>query len=348
MDKKQYNNIINWTLKHEKTLKIEDNISIARAIFNNMGVALPQGKCQEIANILESDDYMGWKSCTAEEAQAAANKGTAAIAVSDDELIIVAAEDEEEPITDAASVMTLATTSNATSTVRYYSYSNGTTTMPKETLYFNVASINQNVGWNGYVPFDGYIYSSISWNSSNSQVALVDDNGMIEAVGVGEARITVRTDSGLSDSFVIKVQPYGKCVRVEKTIFGASVGDIVAAQAYRVHFNLSYAITKKSNGRVFVSEIDSFANYDKGNMMAGLEYPHLEIGRLTIGDNTYSMQPETNDILSSPTWVYDAKEKVLNQWFDEGVKVTNLAILMLDAALFPYRQVEIETTLDTN
>lgn len=128
MDKKQYNNIINWTLKHEKTLKIEDNISIARAIFNNMGVALPQGNCQEIANILESDDYMGWKSCTAEEAQEAVNRGTAAIAVSGNKFIIIAAEDEEEPVVDTTSVMTLSKTANANSTMKYYAYDNNTTT----------------------------------------------------------------------------------------------------------------------------------------------------------------------------------------------------------------------------
>ena len=127
MNKKQYNNIIDWTLKHENSSQTDDSVSTARAIFNNMGVALPQGNCAEIADTLKSDDYMGWKSCTAEEAQAAANKGTAAIAVSDDELIIVAAEDEEEPITGAASLMTLSNTVNVSANMRYYTYSNTTT-----------------------------------------------------------------------------------------------------------------------------------------------------------------------------------------------------------------------------
>lgn len=344
MDKKQYNNIIDWTLKQKKE---EDSVSTARAIFNNMGVALPQGNFEEIAEILKNDDYMGWKSCTAEEAQEAANRGIATIAVGDNGIVVLAAEDDE-PIAEAASVMTLSETTNSASTTRYYSYSNDTTDLPQETLYFTIASMNQTVGWSGYVPFEGYIYSPISWSSSNSQVAVVDNTGEIQAVGVGEATITVRTDSGKSDSFVISVQPCSKYESVEETVYGAAVGDIVVAQAYRVHLNLRYTITKKSNGRVFVSEIHSFTKYDKGNMMAGLEYPHLEIGRLTIGDNTYSMDQESGDLLLSPTWKYDAKEKVLNQWFDEGTKVTNLAILMLDSSLFPYRDVKIETTLNTD
>ena len=347
MNKKQYNNIINLTLKQKKEEQAENSVSTARAIFKNMGVALPQGNCAEIADVLKNDDYMGWKSCTAEEAQDAANRGIAAIAISDDDIVVLAAEDEE-PVAETASVMTLSNASKTTSSARYYSYNNDTTDLPKETLYFTVISVSHEVGWSGYVPFQGYIYSPISWESSNSQVAVVDNTGEIQAVGVGDATITVRTDSGKSDSFIIQVGPCSKYVSVEETVYGAAVGDIVVPQAYRVHLNLRYTITKKSNGRVFVSEIHSFAMYDKGNMMAGLEYPHLEIGRLTIGDNTYSMDPESGDLLLSPTWKYDAKEKVLNQWFDEETKVTNLAILMLDAALFPYRDVEIETTLSVN
>ena len=40
MNKKQYNNIIKNTLKRVHT---EDSLSTARAVFKNMGVALPGG-----------------------------------------------------------------------------------------------------------------------------------------------------------------------------------------------------------------------------------------------------------------------------------------------------------------
>ena len=38
----------------------------------------------------------------------------------------------------------------------------------------------------------------------------------------------------------------------------------------------------------------------------------------------------------------------LNQWFDEGEEITNLAILMLDGSLFAYREVKVKTTLNTD
>lgn len=130
MDKKQYNNIIDWTLKHDKTAQTEDSVSTARAVFNNMGVALPQGDCAEIADTLKSNDYMGWRECTAEEAQAAANNGFAAIAIDDDKIIVIGAEDDDEPLGGSASVMTLSPTHpSSTFEMRYYVYSNGDTTV---------------------------------------------------------------------------------------------------------------------------------------------------------------------------------------------------------------------------
>ena len=76
MNKKQYNNVIENTLKHEHT---DDSLSIARTIFHNMGVALPQGDIRTVYETVKTNNYMGWKSCTMQEAQAAANKGVASI-----------------------------------------------------------------------------------------------------------------------------------------------------------------------------------------------------------------------------------------------------------------------------
>lgn len=103
MNKKQYNNIIVNTLKHEHT---EDSLSAARAVFN-MGVALPGGDMKEVFETVKTDNYMGWKSCTMEEAQAAANNGTAAIGISDSKIVVLAADDAEEPIESTANVLAI-------------------------------------------------------------------------------------------------------------------------------------------------------------------------------------------------------------------------------------------------
>ena len=129
MNKKQYNNVIENTLKYEQSAQTDDSLSTARAIFNNMGVALPQGDIKTVYETISTDNYMGWKSCTMQEAQAAANNGTAAIGISEDKIVVLSANDEEQPVTQTTSVMTLSenTSAFAVEGMRYYSYSYGTT-----------------------------------------------------------------------------------------------------------------------------------------------------------------------------------------------------------------------------
>ena len=124
MNKKQYNNVIEHTLKLEQT---EDSLSTARTIFDNMGVALPQGDIKTVYETITTDNYMGWKSCTMQEAQAAADKGVAAIGISEDKIVVISANDEEEPVAQTASVMTLDenTSAFAVDGLKYYVYGNG-------------------------------------------------------------------------------------------------------------------------------------------------------------------------------------------------------------------------------
>ena len=121
MNKRQYNNIIKNTLKRVHT---EDSLSAARAVFKNMGVALPGGDMKEVFETVKTDNYMGWKSCTMEEAQAAANKGTAAIGISDNKIVVLAADDAEEPIEPTAEVLAItdSTPAVAVANLQYYSY----------------------------------------------------------------------------------------------------------------------------------------------------------------------------------------------------------------------------------
>ena len=126
MNKKQYNNIIKNTLKRVHT---EDSLSAARAVFKNMGVALPGGDIKEVFETVKTDNYMGWKSCTMEEAQAAANNGTAAIGISDSKIVVLAADDAEEPIEPTAEVLAItdSTPAVAVAGLQYYSYGYGGT-----------------------------------------------------------------------------------------------------------------------------------------------------------------------------------------------------------------------------
>ncbi len=124
MNKKQYNNVIEHTLQYEQPAQTDDSLATARAIFDNMGVALPQGDMKTVYETISTDNYMGWKSCTMQEAQAAANKGTAAIGISEDRIVVLSANDEEQPVAQTASVMTLDenTSAFAVENIHFYLY----------------------------------------------------------------------------------------------------------------------------------------------------------------------------------------------------------------------------------
>ena len=95
-----------------------------------MGVALPQGDIKTVYETISTDNYMGWKSCTMQEAQASADRGVAAIGISEDKIVVLSANDEEQPVAQTASVMTLDENTSAYSVagLEYYTYSCSTTT----------------------------------------------------------------------------------------------------------------------------------------------------------------------------------------------------------------------------
>ena len=124
MNKKQYNNVIDYTLKHEQTV---DSLSTARAIFNNMGVALPQGDIKTVYNTIKTGKYMGWRACGVKQAQTAADNGIAAIGINEDTIIVLSANDDEQPVIQTATVMAIDenTSAYAVDGLQYYSYSYG-------------------------------------------------------------------------------------------------------------------------------------------------------------------------------------------------------------------------------
>ncbi len=130
MNKKQYNNIIEHSLQYD-CKETDSSLDTARTVFNNMGVALPQGTQKEVFDIISTNEYMGWKRCTLEEAKEAANNGTAAIGINEDKIVILSAEDEEQPAPQTASVLTLTddTPAVAVADLQYYAYGLDTTTI---------------------------------------------------------------------------------------------------------------------------------------------------------------------------------------------------------------------------
>ena len=138
MNSKQYNNIIDWTLKHEQSAQTDDSLKTARTIFNNMGVALPSGTVSEVFETLKTNDYMGWRTCTVKEAQERVADGTAVVGINDNRIVVLSADDEDA-VEQNESVLSLSneTSVNDISDLTFYSYSCGGTTYTPPTPHGN-------------------------------------------------------------------------------------------------------------------------------------------------------------------------------------------------------------------
>ena len=85
----QYKNIMQWTLFFHQNQLDKMASNIVKTIFNNLGVAYPNGTNKDIIKILKQETYLGWRSCVCEDVQKYANCGIAAIAINEENSVIL-------------------------------------------------------------------------------------------------------------------------------------------------------------------------------------------------------------------------------------------------------------------
>ena len=131
----QYKNVAQWTLANTPGVEAMDSSDAARMIFNNLGVAFPNGSCEEILLTLMSEDYMGWTSCTCRQAQEYANAGVAAVGVDTDHVVVILPDESADSVVasaDAAASASAKQTSEIAAAERmgmqFYTYGSGTNT----------------------------------------------------------------------------------------------------------------------------------------------------------------------------------------------------------------------------
>lgn len=338
MNKKQYNNIIENTLKHEQT---DDSLSTARAIFDNMGVALPQGDIKTVYETISTDNYMGWKPCTMQEAKAAADNGTAAIGITEDRIVVFSAKDEEQPVTQTASVMSLdeSTSAFALDGLKYYSYSYGTTNI--SSIYFANETLEVDVGWSGYNSLMGSTMSTIYWGTSDSSIAEIDNYGYITTHKCGTVTIYAYAYDGYSSaSFQLTINPY--CKRVGKTegfTWQINEGGIAS---YIIDFSLTCKITEVYSNRVKIERISAFIHTDKNDFALGA--PDLSVGTTTLGNTVLNMG-EQESLWLDPDWIWGKGLCTLNSYVNKGTVLHSIGIAMLNDSPYGYRDIELELTI---
>ena len=144
----QYTNVVHWTLANSPAA---DSAAAAKAVFNNMGVAFPSGSCLEILITLLSEEYMGWMSCTCQQAREFANAGVATVGVDPSRVVVILPDQPADALLSGTAAETayareagdLALTERAS--MQFFAYaaaSTTTTTRPKSWSYYANKVVN--------------------------------------------------------------------------------------------------------------------------------------------------------------------------------------------------------------
>lgn len=179
MTSNQYKNIVNMTLNDVKNEKNMDSAELARRVMNNCGVSLPNASVSDIADALSSEEYMGWRKCTIEQAVEYANVGTPVIGVDVNGLKVVVPNNETENQQEQNAENTkedyVVSASNLSANMQYYAYYAATTTTTTPKVSFQVLGCpkgNLYVGQSfDLVAFDekGYNSVPVTWEYDKSK-----------------------------------------------------------------------------------------------------------------------------------------------------------------------------------
>ena len=223
----QYKNVAQWTLANTPGVEAMDSASSARMIFNNLGVAFPNGSCEEILLTLMSEDYMGWTSCTCRQAQEYANAGVAAVGVDTSRVVVILPDESVDGVVASASAME---TSEIAATERmgmqFFTYGSGTGTGTGSggsttTVEYPYVDIPQDGDIGTYIIYMGY--HTITSPSSNQYRLKIHANNSgrysianPEYYSLIDGRIVIATKSNIGGQLPVAIGDYVN-VRFQKS-----------------------------------------------------------------------------------------------------------------------------------
>lgn len=94
-------------------------------------------------------------------------------------------------------------------------------------------------------------FKNITWSSENNDIATVEQNGKVKAIGIGETKITAKTESSISASCVIKVKPIvSTSIKLNKNTLTLEMSD-------KEKLNVIYTPYNTTNKKILWSSSDS-------------------------------------------------------------------------------------------
>ena len=101
---------------------------------------------------------------------------------------------------------------------------------------------------------DNATNKKVSWKSSDTAVATVDDNGKVTAVKAGSATITVTADGGKTATCSVKVTEQAKIVITGNT---AKVPARGGTAEFKIQYNTSYTIEIEQSAQSWLHFVET-------------------------------------------------------------------------------------------
>ena len=109
-----------------------DSIGTVKEIFRNCGVEFYKGSLNEEKEVLETNDYMSWETCEAEDVKDLADNGVAVVGIKDGEIFIIAPEADFEPEEGHENIRTMSELDEDTiDGIAFFAATNTATATPK-------------------------------------------------------------------------------------------------------------------------------------------------------------------------------------------------------------------------
>lgn len=141
---------------------------------------------------------------------------------------------------------------------------------------------------------------SITWQSTNEEIATVDSNGNITAVSIGDATIVVSSKSGVSSSCKVSVvdkPAYDKLNDTEKkfvdTFVKKAIGYFKAPDSVSIRKIAEYEGNSKTGGDFWMIEISSTNSF--GGTDVGAYYLSMNGSMFVDGGNDSITLPDDYD-----------------------------------------------------
>ncbi len=196
---------------------------------------------------------------------------------------------------------------------------------------------------------------NVTWESSNTKIATVDQNGKVTAMGVGTANIIVRSNGGIEAKCVVKVSPYIKedgypyryqdetaDLTIEKKTYTSSINGkttvyyqshLVLKDYERLYTGITgtgktsegkyntrkISTAAKSVGAIFAVEGDQKANSKKGVIRNGVHYNIKNVNLETIKPSKFA-----HGCYSKQTGVLNTCKKVSAATMKEGIETREI------------------------